>query len=378
MTQRLLRILVVNKHPSDVLGGSEMQTDIIAAGLQRRGHDVTYAAIGGRRGSYDTSYRVEPIDRPFRSQFRALLAYRGSDVIYWRHNRYDLLTAVLLARSAGVPFVFGVSSLGDVRPGSGAARSGSDRRVRPGTLFRLLLNRRAIAAPVNHVALRLVDGATSLNRDYLDLLPVAHRIYLPNAVPEAVVPSSWPRPFVLWAANVKASKDPEAFVALARDCRDLPVDFLMVGRLVDSGYRDLLERAAATPNFHYLGPKTPDEVNGMLRASLFLVHTCHPEGFGNIFIQAWKAGRPTVSLHFDPEGLIEGEGVGYLAGDLPSLSRRVRELVTDDGAREAMCGRAAALGARYSADRTVDRIEAFLLETVRRRSGAASYGHPSA
>lgn len=373
MTTRALRVAVINKHPFDVMGGSEMQTGIIAMGLHDRGHDVTYGAVGGGRGGYDVPYAVRPLGREFRRDFGELLDEAEPDIVYWRHNKGSLLAAVRLAKRAGVPFVFGVSHVRDVTPwASTSKRPARETGLRGQALRGARQVWRSLNGRLNHVALRMVDGATSLNRDYLDLLPVQHRIHLPNAVPEEVVPFSWRRPFILWVANVKASKHPEAYIELAERCNALPVDFLMVGRIAQNGYHDLLRSATIPSNLHYLGAKTPGEVNGMLRASLFLVHTCYPEGFGNIFIQAWQAGRPTISLHFDPEGLIERCRVGYYAGDVDTLVQQVTELATTPGARREQGARALELGSRYSAEQTLDHIEAFLAATVRRATRGSS------
>jgi glycosyltransferase involved in cell wall biosynthesis len=372
MTDRL-RVAVVNKHPSDVMGGSEMQTDMIACGLHGRGHAVTYGAVGGRHGAYDVPYRVLPLGPDFRRDFRRFLVEAQPDVIYWRHNKRRLLTAVRLAKQFRVPFVFGVSHVRDVTPWAASSKPPVQKRgLRTRTLGRARWVLQTLDGRLNYLALGMVDGATTLNRDFLERLPVKNRLHLPNAVPKEAVPFSWPRPFVLWVANVKASKHPEAYIEVAARCGDLPIDFLMVGRVAQEYYKDLLASPALPPNLRYLGARTPQEVNGMLRESLFLVHTCYPEGFGNIFIQAWQAGRPTLSLHFDPETLIERWHVGYHSKDMDTLVRRVRELAVADGIREEMGARAIELGWRYSVEQTVTRIEEFLAHTVRRSGGAPS------
>lgn len=354
---RGLRVLIINKHPKDVLGGSEMQADIIASGLHARGHSVTYGAVNGSAISYDTQYDVKHLGRPFGSRLREVVRDVVPDVIYWRHNHRYFITALLLAKRFSIPFVFGVSALSDVR------RRRQSERLTVRSLGRILRD------ATSHYALRFVDGATSLNQDYLDLVPVRSRVHLPNAVSDETVPFTWNRPFVIWVANIKASKQPEAFVALANQWKLPGLDFLMVGRIADPRYRKLLEPPQAPANFHYLGPRSPAEVNGMLRAAVCLVHTCRPEGFGNIFIQAWRAGCPTVTLHFDPEGLIERHGAGFHAhGDLGRLRQSVEAILTDPALRSTQSGQASSLGERFTPEQTVDRIEQFLTVMVR--------GHP--
>jgi glycosyltransferase involved in cell wall biosynthesis len=151
-------------------------------------------------------------------------------------------------------------------------------------------------------------------------------------------PFEWPRPFVAWVASLKSDKRPEVFVELARRCQDLELDFLMVGRLVETHYRGVLDVAPA--NLHYLGEVEPPAVNGLLASSLMLVHTCKPEGFGNNFMQAWLQGKPTLTLEFDPDGLIEDRGLGYRTDTLDGLEQRVRELCFDEPLRAEMGRRA--------------------------------------
>jgi hypothetical protein len=42
-----MKILIINQHISDALGGSEMQCDLIAHGLTNLGHQVIYGFITG-------------------------------------------------------------------------------------------------------------------------------------------------------------------------------------------------------------------------------------------------------------------------------------------------------------------------------------------
>ena len=98
----------------------------------------------------------------------------------------------------------------------------------------------------------------------------------------------------------------------------------MVGCVRNKRYAYFEDPAATPVNLHYLGPKTVAEVNGILAKSQFLVHTCEPEGFGNVFIQAWLQGRPTLTLEYDPDGIIAREALGAVGGTLAGLLLAVR------------------------------------------------------
>jgi len=114
-----------------------------------------------------------------------------------------------------------------------------------------------------------------------------------------------------------------------------------------------------------LGPKSPGEVNGILRRSLFLVHTCAPEGFGNNFIQAWLQGKPTVSLYFDPEGIIAREGLGYVSGTFPKLVQDVARLVENQAECKIMGHKARQFAVeRFSPEANTRKLEQYLLSIV--------------
>ena len=55
-----MNVLIINQHISDVLGGSEIQCNNLALGLQKRGHSIVYAATGRKRKE---NYKCEyPLD----------------------------------------------------------------------------------------------------------------------------------------------------------------------------------------------------------------------------------------------------------------------------------------------------------------------------
>ena len=136
---------------------------------------------------------------------------------------------------------------------------------------------------------------------------------IPNSAQKCrQVPFSWPRPYVAWVANLKPSKRPELCVELARHLLPHGVDLVMVGRLVDPAYC-WLEDLSASENLHYIGPRSVEEVSGVLAGALALVHTCMPEGFPNVFIQSWQQATPTVSIEYDPGGIIKTHALGYVS-----------------------------------------------------------------
>lgn|GEM_PF-704858 len=385
---RVVRILIVNRHIDQTAGGSETQCHEIATALAERGHEVVYAACGEGAVRSEHPYAIRPMHGRFHSAFRDALRDVRPDVVYWRFNKRHLLRSVLDARRAGARFVFAVSHINDLRPVAakpfyGARLSAARRAARA-------LGRARIAAlgAVNHLALRLVDGivyqhAGQIRADAKRRHVVIHNSARPaRAVAEQRVAvgngltaaggsrsqsrDAMPPRYVLWAGNLKKSKNPEDFVRLAADLEHTGVEFRMAGQIQDTAYRKLLEAESLPRNFRYLGHQSRDALDVLMSGCLLLVHTCDPEGFPNVFIQAWSAGKPVASLRFDPGEMLETYGIGVCAhGDYTSFKADVEQLMADEALRGEIGRRALAFVAEHcDRDKNVAKLEAFFGEVL--------------
>jgi len=162
---------------------------------------------------------------------------------------------------------------------------------------------------------------------------------IPNFHPAATetMVKSGPRT-VIWIANLKPWKRPDAFLRLAA-CfgKRTDVRFIMVGSPAPSAgngaWRDALTRGIeAASNLEYLGQKTHAEVNDLLARSHIFVNTSTHEGFPNTFIQAWMREVAVVSLSVDPDGVLERERIGVCAHTESGLEAAVRTLLDDPAA----------------------------------------------
>jgi glycosyltransferase involved in cell wall biosynthesis len=230
-----------------------------------------------------------------------------------------------------------------------------------GTLKQLLVER------WNYGGYRWVSGIVCQTPEQLEAVPIRSSIVIPNSSqPPGLVQFSWPRPYVAWIANLKAAKRPEMCIGLARQLLPCGIDLVMVGRIVDPKYQWLDQPAKTSANLHYLGSRSPEEVNGILARSLALVHTCMPEGYPNIFIQAWQQGIPTVSLEFDPGGIIEKHGLGYVSGgDEQQFHRDVLKIVADAKLARQIGQSAKHYAREHCAPKgNIAKLEAFLAEII--------------
>lgn len=362
-----MRILILAQHLVRALGGIEIQCDLLARELGALGHPVHYgAAHGAPLPATPLPYALTAWTPGDTASLQALLRTAQPDVVYLRHNKSALRATARTVHAAGVPLVFAVSSLQDVEPWSYHRKHAAwtPRRIASVAWQRL-------RSRWNWSGLRWVDGAVSLNADYTDRLPLARRVHIPDAMDDTAVPFTWPRRYVAWVAQIKDYKNPGDYVDLARRCADLDLDFLMVGSLVSPRYAWIADASRTPAHFHYLGARTPAEVNGLLAGAQALIHTCDPEGFGNNFIQAWQQGVPTLSLRFDPGGIIVREALGAVPGTPDGLERALRELLADPAQRAAMGARARDYArTHHDPRRNAQRLAAFLAEVVHGRSRA--------
>jgi glycosyltransferase involved in cell wall biosynthesis len=365
-----MKLVIVNAHVSQKIGGSEMQCHLIAQELHRRGHDVHFVAVGGAQSAPDISYHVQSVAASAKQIAAACIAIRP-DVVYWRFNKRNFYTAAKLIARANIPIVFAISHVADTqRWASKRVSSGSDWR----DLYRILRDR--ILSRWNYQGFRFVAGIVANNADHLNLIPLDPQLHVPNIVGELPEnpgePSQWPRPYCLWVASIKQQKQPEKFIELADRLGGLGIDFLMIGKVDSPKYAHIVNGLRLPRSFHYLGAKDARAVNRFVKGALFVVHTCRPEGFPNIFIEAWSQAKPVVSLCFDPEGLLRRENIGICSGDFEQFVKDVTSLIGDSGLREEMGRRARAFADQsFNLERNVGTLEAFLQRTARDTSRRA-------
>jgi len=351
-----LKIAIVNRHPKDVIGGSEIQCAGIATRLSERNHEVFYIAPAGKNNvDYETNYTVIPVASNANSIAEAVINIKP-DIVYWRLNKYHFYKAAKKIATHHIPTVFNVSHISDTKLWSCYENMSS------GIIQFFKGLKQGILNIYNHQGFRYIKGVTVINPDHLNLLPIKYQCFIPNSITEETLTFNWPRPFIVWVSNLKPAKQPELFVSLAKIFEHQGIDFLMVGDIQFSDYEWIRHENLRTSNFHFLGLKNLKEVNGIIEKSLFLVHTCKPEGFGSVFIQAWLKGKPTISLGFDPGGYIQNNNLGgYAANSWDFFVERVQDLIKDSVQRVQTGERAYNFATQiFSAIKTTQTLESFL------------------
>ena len=262
----------------------------------------------------------------------AALRKIAPDAIYQRVACAYTGICAFYARRRGVPLIWHVAHDSDVAP-----RLLEQVRNIPRQRLEILAvgygarNATAIVVQTRQQA-DLLRQTYGRNAD--DVIPNFHPL------PKETIDKSGPLT-VTWIANLKPWKRPDAFVRLARSFSSQPeIRFVMVGapaaKTASTAWQDSLMRSIAdTSNLEYRGQLSNHEVNELLARSHIFVNTSMYEGFPNTFIQAWQRGVAVVSLHVDPDGVLEGEVTGIAAQTESGLEAAVRKLIVDP---EALAG----------------------------------------
>ena len=196
-----------------------------------------------------------------------------------------------------------------------------------------------------------------------------------NFQPEPVENISKARPLrVVWVANLKRSKQPDAFLRLARHLRDIQdARFVMIGAGargsgVTSWHEQLMRDIEAAANVDYLGQLPQDDVNRELARAHVFVNTSLYEGFANTFIQAWMRETAVVSLNVNPDGIFDGDAVGFHAGTEARMAEVVRRLLADAALRERIAARARQHAMQFHSMQNAGRLEELIRHSAQARS----------
>lgn len=189
-----------------------------------------------------------------------------------------------------------------------------------------------------------------------------------TAVPEALPFAE--REHVLWVGRADLEvKRPRKFFELAARFPDecfLAVMNAERRRLWD----ELVGEAPA--NVRIVEHVPAEQMNATFRRAKALVNTSAFEGFPNTFLQAAALDVPILSLEVDPDGFLENEGAGVVAGG--SLDRLAKHLVDALGdaprSRERRACALRLLRERHELAGRVEELEALLARSEARGPGA--------
>lgn len=342
--------VVVENHPSVVMGGAQYQGHLLAAELAgRTGVEVTYLArdVPQQQSTTAAGYALQNIGTSAGIRRRAVLfdamklrrvlKELRPDVIYQQMRQSYTAVCAHYAAHAGIPFFFQVAS--DIDLDSRSMRTRLSGNL-PFDLAETVLGAWGLRR-TSHIIVQTGRQGRVLQERFGQAAAAVVRNFQP-------LPASLPRKAdtpveVFWVANFKQVKRPELFVRLAEHfAARNDLRFTMAGR--PSAPRDfapLLSRIQSTPNLQYLGELPVAAVDERMAGAAIHVNTSSYEGFPNTFIQAWAQGCVVAALAVDPdeEGM-EALGIGFCAGTFERLCTIIDELARSPDRRRAIAERA--------------------------------------
>ena len=351
---------------SKQVGGAELQTTLLAAGLTDRGFRVAHIIYPLRAEA-----RLEPpaptlVERrrwqggrrlgQLREAAAILSALGAADAQAYvvRGSGGHLIPAAAFCRLRRRRLVFSTSNDLDFdfsRP---------DRR--PQVL-------RAYRSSIGHA-----DRVVVQTKQQLELaattLDGVDPLLIPSFCQPAEAARSQPEYF-LWADRVVEYKRPLAFLDLAESLPE--AHFRMVIATTSETpaplERELRGRAAHLANVEIVEQLPRRELLELLTRATAMVATSRAEGMPNTFLEAWARGIPVLSLSVDPDDRLTEKGVGIFAGDSPErFADGARLLWSDRAKRAAMGERARAfVHETHAPEAVVDRWQALLDELLRRQ-----------
>jgi glycosyltransferase involved in cell wall biosynthesis len=303
-----------------VTGGAETQIAMLARRLADAGYRVCVVALdlpGGLPPVVD-GVAIRAIRRPARAprpwvgaRVAWTLARARAPVLVQRAAGPETGLASLVARATRRRFVYSSANVSDFD--YGALEQGRTR-VR---LFELGVR---LASEV----VVQTDEQVALCRQRFDRTPVVIR-----SIASVEPPGDAPRVAFLWIGRREVYKRPEDFLRLAEAMPEAHFRMVLAGAEREPGERitELRDRAAALANVEWLAPRPREELLKLYDSAVAVVSTGEYEGMANVFLEGWARGVPALSLHHDPDGVIERERLGAFAhGDFNRLVDAARGL----------------------------------------------------
>jgi len=250
-----------------------------------------------------------------------------ADVYYVRGNDFLCIVTSLYCRFTDAKFVYAVANDSDIEP---------EHLSKENSLFKNLYLS----------SIKEADAVTVLTPHQKDVLDRHH------GIDSTVVPCGYDLPseddlldhdereFVLWVGRLDPDqKKPQRYLQLAEDTPD--VQFVMIGPPDNddedrSYFESIKNQAESLDNVEFIEFVPPDEIHEYFRKASHLVNTSDYEGFGNVFLEAWRYATPVVTLHYTLHGVIGEQNVGIHADSMDDLSTSVRTLHQDPEQRRSM------------------------------------------
>jgi glycosyltransferase involved in cell wall biosynthesis len=325
-------------------GGAELQTTLLARALAQRGLRVAHIVYRREHPAEVSQPGLELVEREPWAGRRGLRGKVAEAIRVWRALK-EAHARLYVFRGGGAHLIVGAAFCALHRRRLVLSTSNDldfifdrpDRSRWGQALYRAALRRSRLVVVQTAQQARLARDGLGSGTEVRVIPSFAEQPGDPETRPEPE-----PEAF-LWAARVVEYKLPLRYVELARAVPE--ARFRMVAPWTSDTPKELLEEvteaAGETPNLEFMPHQWRQAVLRLMERSTAVVVTSEHEGMPNVFLEAWARGIPVISLHFDPDGRIAGEGLGLIAdGSWEEFVAAVRRLWTDPELRRQIGERA--------------------------------------
>jgi len=311
--------------------GAEVQQFLIAEALLKHGHRVTFVVDDFGQEDREVHHSIEVIKGPFR--------YLGGSNI---HFFVDTVKLVLLLRKIGADFNVLKT------PVSLLFAMSLHRRLFGRKLIKIIAHDQDCIRPNNKLVSKLYPwgtraldytifqsehqkqrGLKNLGLKGKVIKNMAHAMNCKCECPKKDID-------VLWIGSSERRKRPDVFLDLAEQLSQVKFTMVMADGLDKQFHDQIEERARSVHNMDYKGFVPYHRTWNLYRRAKILACTSDAEGFPNIFLQAWQASIPVVSLTVDPDNVIRDNRLGFVSGCMDKMKKDINSLLADASLRSEL------------------------------------------
>lgn len=221
-------------------------------------------------------------------------------------------------------------------------------------------------------SLDIADRLVVLNRQGALSLPPQHRakcrVLLQSCSARRTPAKTGRHLRAVMVGHLREEKDPRTYLHAAERLaprRDILLDH--IGDAIDPALGALAQqRAAAQPNYRWLGGLPHARTRDRIQAAHVLVHTSRMEGGAHVVMEALRSGTPVLASRIDGNvGLLGTDYPAFIEpGDAEALADWLRRLRDEPALLADLAQRAARLAPAFSPAHERDTLRALLAELL--------------
>jgi glycosyltransferase involved in cell wall biosynthesis len=138
--------------------------------------------------------------------------------------------------------------------------------------------------------------------------------------------------YIAWVANFRYQKNLELLYNIVLKVPN--INFKVAGQPLsnmDNVTAIFVDKLKKLPNVEFVGVVERKDILNFFSESKFLLNTSRYEGFSNTFLEAMVTGTPILTTNLvNPDGIIDGYGLGYIYKDESHLKNILDSLTEED------------------------------------------------